>query len=661
MKRILHLLLLMLTSFTGFSQWMDVGGGVTGTINPSYAGIYNMTIFSDKLFVFGGYDIAGSDTGFQSVATWDGHHWEKILPGNAGIYTSHVFLDNKLYIGGRIDSTGFSEFLYGNGISRWNGTNWEKFTYGIPWATNNPIYCLQTFHNKLYAGGCFQHICNTPTDCINVMGIAAWDGTSWSNVGGGPGGFEIRTMIEYNGKLIAGGDISNPPYYHLIAQWNDTSWSALGRHGLCCPGLLTTMVVDTLRNILYVGGGFNWADGKTGYYLAQWDGRQWQMINQTHFSVTMPYLCMYHNDLYMCSIYPTVLPNGDTISGIMKWKGKEWEGVGARFTTWDSTQGSSGVMAVYHDTLYFGGNLDYMNDTIPLNNIARMYASPDTSCKNLLGNYNKIWAKDTTYFCNQAKVNFDNNTFYYADHWRWDFGDGGSDTVPAPHYTYDEAGQYDVQLITTYKNCIDTAHKTIAILPCDSLHVYLYGPPDTITMTEGSGNSWFANPYFWVSANSSIADFSYYWDTGDGHQDTGYFESPNWAFLNPYGHIYYEGGTYYITLVVKQDCCYDTIRDTITIVDPSGIEEIQKDPGYIGQNIPNPFKNNTTIPYYVPPGSTGSIFIVDMNGKLIEKFELDSDKNQLEISLKQYRSGVYFYSIKIDGQVKQTRQMVLVE
>jgi len=657
----LPILLLMLISSYCYGQWMDVGGGVYYPQSP-YGCVFSMIVYHDKLWITGGFEIAGQDTVFQSIATWDGHQWGNILPGNSCIYTTAEGTDGKIYIGGCFDSAGFSGFNFGNGISRWNGTTWEQFSYGIPLMYSPGISSLCNYKSKLYAAGNLVQICNTETDCINVRDIASWDGSSWDNVAGGPQGSEILTLKEYNGELIAGGGITNPPYYYLVARWNDTSWRALGRYGLHGgPGLVTSMVVDTLRNILYVGGWFSWADGGVGCNLAQWDGRRWRFINQTPFSGGRPYLAMYNNDLYMCSMHPTALPNGDTVAGIMKWKGKEWEGVGARLTTWDSTNGSTGVAAVYHDTLYFGGNVDFINDTIPVNNMARMYAPPDTSCENLLGNYNKIWAQDTTYFCDQVTVDFDNNTLYYADHWLWNFGDGGTDTVPALRYTFDEAGQYDVSLITTYKNCIDTAYKTITALPCDSFHVYLTGPTDTIVMTESSSHFWYANVYFGVTANSTTSDFTYYWDTGDGHQDTGFYVSQNWAFLNPYGHIYYEGGTYYITLVVKQDCCYDTIYDTITILDPSGIAEIQKDPGYIGQNIPNPFKNNTTIPYYVPPGSIGSIFIVDMNGKLIENFELDSGNNQLEISLKQYRSGVYFYSIKIDGQVKQTRQMVLVE
>lgn len=656
----LPILLLMLISSYCYGQWMDVGGGVYYSQSP-YSGVLSMIVYNDKLWITGGFEIAGSDSSVLDIATWDGHQLEGISPGNDGggsIYDLEVFTDGKLYIGGDFEPT--ASFNSGNGISRWSIDSWENFTYGVPLATNPGIFSLCTFHNKLYAAGNFTQICNTSTDCINVKDIASWDGDSWDNVAGGPGGFEIAATAVYNDELIVCGRIDKMPYYYHIARWNDTSWRSLGRFGLLGNNVYS-LTVDTLRNLLYVAGNFYWADGETGYNIAQWDGRQWEFINQTQFSGGRPSVGMYHNDLYFCSIDPIVLPNGDTVSGIMKWNGKEWEGVGARFTTWDSLTGSVGRVIEYHDTLYFGGNIDFLNDTIPVNNIIRMYAPADTGCENLLGNYNKIWAQDTTYFCDQVRVAFDNNTLYYADHWLWNFGDGATDTVPAPQYVFDSAGQYNVSLITTYKNCIDTTFKTITALPCDSLHVNISGHPDTMTMALDQYNHWLVWVTFSVTANSTMADFTYYWDFGEGHQDSGYYADQDGLIINPYVWYYDEAGTYIIRLVVKQDCCYDTIYDTITILDPSGIGEIQKGQGYLGQNIPNPFKNNTTIPYNVPPGSTGSIFIVDMNGKLIEKFELDSDKSQLEISLKQYRSGVYFYSIKIDGQVKQTRQMILIE
>lgn len=614
----------------------------------------SLEVFNDKLWIAGGFDVTGSDTGALNVAIWDGHHWDGNMPGRLGIYDFEIFNDSILYIGGNFNTAPNCDS--GRGISRWNGMGWNDFTYGIQ--LNAYIYSLCSYKNKLYAAGYFSTMSGVP--CHD---IASWNGTSWDDVDEGPGSNEISALIEYNDELIAGGRLGHLPDYYLVARWNDTSWKALGIFGLMgnpSPGDVYALAVDTLRNLLYAAGTFIWADGMRGYYIAQWDGRRWTFINYNPIYIYRLSLYMYHNDLYISGFAPYLLPNGDSVAGVMKWNGAEWTGVGARFTRSDLVSGCSGKFINYHDTLYFGGKCDFMYDTVPIHNIARMYSPPDTSCENLLGNYNRIWAQDVTYFCDDAIVNLDNNTLYYADNWLWDFGDGTSATLPAPQHIYDSAGIYDVSLITTYKNCIDTAYKTLAVFPCDSLHINISGHPDTMYLADDGHGNWVTWATFHVTANSTMADFFYYWNTGNGRQDSGYYVTHDALFLNPYSWYYDEPGTYIITLVVKQDCCYDTIYDTLTVIDPNaGITETSGALEYLGQNIPNPFNNSTLVPYNVPPGSTGSIFISDMKGTLIQEYKLKQGKNELEVSLKNFASGAYFYSIKIDGQVKQTRRMIL--
>jgi hypothetical protein len=80
---------------------------------------------------------------------------------------------------------------------------------------------------------------------------------------------------------------------------------------------------------------------------------------------------------------------------------------------------------------------------------------------------------------------------------------------------------------------------------------------------------------------------------------------------------------------------------------------------YLGQNIPNPFKNTTTLPYYLPFGSEGYMEISDISGKGLMKYPLQQGKNKLDISFPLFNSGTYLYSIRIDGKVKETKKMIL--
>lgn len=91
-----------------------------------------------------------------------------------------------------------------------------------------------------------------------------------------------------------------------------------------------------------------------------------------------------------------------------------------------------------------------------------------------------------------------------------------------------------------------------------------------------------------------------------------------------------------------------------------GINEVQNNvTQYLWQNIPNPFDNTTSIPYYIPNGSNGFLQITDAKGVLVDEYSLKEGNNKLTVSLAYLKSGSYFYTILIDGITKGTKKMVL--
>jgi hypothetical protein len=79
------------------------------------------------------------------------------------------------------------------------------------------------------------------------------------------------------------------------------------------------------------------------------------------------------------------------------------------------------------------------------------------------------------------------------------------------------------------------------------------------------------------------------------------------------------------------------------------------------QNIPNPFNNSTTIPYSIPPNTADAhINFYDENGKLVKSVKLDSktSNGNLRISAEELSSGIYRYSLFIDGKIIDTKQML---
>lgn len=84
--------------------------------------------------------------------------------------------------------------------------------------------------------------------------------------------------------------------------------------------------------------------------------------------------------------------------------------------------------------------------------------------------------------------------------------------------------------------------------------------------------------------------------------------------------------------------------------------------GSIEQNKPNPFNRFTKIDYNVPSNvQNASIAIFDMSGKLIKNVKIDSGEGVLELEVIGLKSGHYTYSLMLDGQVQDTRKMVIAE
>jgi hypothetical protein len=79
------------------------------------------------------------------------------------------------------------------------------------------------------------------------------------------------------------------------------------------------------------------------------------------------------------------------------------------------------------------------------------------------------------------------------------------------------------------------------------------------------------------------------------------------------------------------------------------------------QNIPNPFNQTTLINYYVPE-TAGHAFIkvTGMNGNAIKTIELNNTgSGQITLQTATLASGNYTYSLFVDGNLIDTKVMVL--
>ncbi len=83
------------------------------------------------------------------------------------------------------------------------------------------------------------------------------------------------------------------------------------------------------------------------------------------------------------------------------------------------------------------------------------------------------------------------------------------------------------------------------------------------------------------------------------------------------------------------------------------------------QNRPNPFKDATTIEYELISDniSDASIYVYDLNGtqKLVYELPKSQGKSQIQLSARALQAGMYLYTLLVNGEVIDTKRMIITE
>jgi hypothetical protein len=277
------------------TSWARVASGLS--LN---AFVYAMAVYNGNLYVAGSFDSAGG-VRVNNIAMWNGSIWSAVGSGigylsaspsspSSGVFSLAVYNGN-LYAGGLFDSAGG---VPAENIAMWNGSVWSSIGGGIPTGTRNypsssgpvtwpyQVNSLCALNGNLYVGGLFDSAGN-----INAANIASWNGTSWAPLGvglwvGDGGGslghiYGVLSLYGYNNVLFAGGAFykAGGVPASAIAQWNGTSWSAIGtgftgtpygNHVPCESG------ITVYNNNLYADGSFDSASGIQTCSMSQWTG-----------------------------------------------------------------------------------------------------------------------------------------------------------------------------------------------------------------------------------------------------------------------------------------------------------------------------------------------------------------------------------------------------
>ncbi|MBK9730323.1 MAG: tail fiber domain-containing protein [Chitinophagaceae bacterium] len=111
-------------------------------------------------------------------------------------------------------------------------------------------------------------------------------------------------------------------------------------------------------------------------------------------------------------------------------------------------------------------------------------------------------------------------------------------------------------------------------------------------------------------------------------------------------------------------CCglgmRNSSNDGVENVNKQSVELKSNHQTYLGQSIPNPNRDQCTIPYYVEESvQHAAIIFIDETGREINRVEIiGRGSGQLTVQSSQLENGVYTYSLIADGNVIGTKKMI---
>jgi hypothetical protein len=107
--------------------------------------------------------------------------------------------------------------------------------------------------------------------------------------------------------------------------------------------------------------------------------------------------------------------------------------------------------------------------------------------------------------------------------------------------------------------------------------------------------------------------------------------------------------------------CCSSFSSNMQTATSNQLSEINNDGPKLDQNIPNPFNNSSSISYYIPSGKhNAQLMITDISGHTLKAYTITSTGfGKQIISGNELTSGMYQYSLLIDGKLVDTKKMIL--
>lgn len=312
------------------ANWSTLGSetALNGQVNA-------LALMDGDLYAGGTFTSVGGGTG-NYVARWNGSSWAALgsgidgpVPGQPVFFPFGVralaVLDGQLYAGGIFDTVGG---ITAQGLARWNGSSWSGVGGFVGF-----VYALAVSGSDLYVGGAFSHAGDITANCI-----AKWDGTNWSALGSGMDGGHPRVGTRVQGLAVLGNDLyahgefTVPAYY--IARWDGRHWSGIS-------GLGDVYALAASGDYLYAV--------KPSGHVVRWQGESSrpEFVPGLIQGGAANVLAALGNDLYVGGDFTHA--GGAAASGIAKWDGNSWTALSS------GMNGAVRALVVSGSDLYVGG------------------------------------------------------------------------------------------------------------------------------------------------------------------------------------------------------------------------------------------------------------------------------------------------------------------
>lgn len=416
------------------AKWDGTGWSTVGDATDlENAGLKSLLFVGSKLYVGG---VLGRVHGIDAnnIAVWDtsSSTWSALVGSTAPNYNgvngdvnAIVSDGTNLYLGGsfsKLDLNGADA----RRIAKWDGTNWSTLGTGFDDAVYSLAYRAASGGNPavLYAGGNF-----TTADGAAANYLAKWDGTSWTQVGGGLDGPADALAFDSNGKLYVGGRFTNAggTAANGVVAWDGTTWTTLddadGGQGV--EGRVYSMAFDS-SGTLYVGGDITGVANKGGgevtvaKYMGQWEPgtRSWSAMGGAPsygMNQEARVVIVGAGTVYAGGSFTTA--SGVTVNCVAKW-------AATYAVTYNANGSTSGSVPTDSTSYSGGGTVTVLGNTGALVQSGTAFSGWNTAANGSGAAY----AAGATFAINA-------DTTLYAQYQASGGGSGGGSSTPTPSLT----------------------------------------------------------------------------------------------------------------------------------------------------------------------------------------------------------------------------------